>query len=62
MNIWEATSYEIEKLQANPACVRAERKSMASRKGLSFNLTFDPNQTILNHTIGQFLSIPLGKL
>jgi phosphoribosylformylglycinamidine synthase len=44
-DIWQQTSFELDKLQANPACVEAERKVNFDRKGLCYNLTFEPAPT-----------------
>jgi phosphoribosylformylglycinamidine synthase len=41
-DIWQQTSFELDKLQANPACVEAERKANFARKGPRYELTFDP--------------------
>ena len=43
---WEATSFALEMLQANPLCVEQEQRGMASRKGPSYSLTFDPTLSI----------------
>ena len=43
--IWQQTSYELDKLQANPACVEAERKANFERKGLHYELIFNPAPT-----------------
>lgn len=42
-NIWEETSYHLEKRQANPHCVEEERNSLMKRTQPQFNLVFDPN-------------------
>jgi phosphoribosylformylglycinamidine synthase len=42
---WQETSFELDKLQANPDCVEAERKVNYDRKGLNFELTFEPAPT-----------------
>jgi phosphoribosylformylglycinamidine synthase len=44
-NLWEETSYQIEKRQANPDCVEEERASLADRKAPDYSLTFTPRQT-----------------
>jgi phosphoribosylformylglycinamidine synthase len=36
-NIWEETSFEIDRLQANPECVAQERKGLSERKGPSYS-------------------------
>lgn len=42
---WEETSYQLDRLQADPDCVDEERRNIFDRKGPSFNLTFRPEQT-----------------
>jgi phosphoribosylformylglycinamidine synthase len=44
-NIWEETSYELEKLQADPACAKEERKNIFDRKGPDYRLSFTPEDT-----------------
>ena len=44
-SLWEETSYHLDRLQANPACVDEERKNIIERTGPSFHLTFTPEQT-----------------
>lgn len=41
--IWEETSYQLDRLQANPECVDEERKANFDRKGLQYRLTFTPS-------------------
>ncbi|HUU17974.1 MAG TPA: phosphoribosylformylglycinamidine synthase [Sedimentisphaerales bacterium] len=43
--MWQQTSYELDKLQANPACVEAERKASFARKGPHYELVFNPAPT-----------------
>jgi phosphoribosylformylglycinamidine synthase len=43
--IWQQTSFELDKLQANPVCAKAERKVNFDRKGPHYELTFDPLPT-----------------
>ncbi|MFH1719641.1 MAG: phosphoribosylformylglycinamidine synthase [Planctomycetota bacterium] len=43
--IWQQTSFELDKLQANPACAEAERKVSFGRKGPHYELTFTPAPT-----------------
>jgi phosphoribosylformylglycinamidine synthase len=40
---WEETSYNIDRLQANPECVDEERRANFDRKGPQYELTFTPN-------------------
>lgn len=42
---WEATSFQLERRQANPACVAAEEAGMASRVAPPWKLTFTPAPT-----------------
>jgi phosphoribosylformylglycinamidine synthase len=44
-NIWEETSFEIDRLQANPECVAQERKGLSERKGPSYSVPFTPEPT-----------------
>lgn len=39
---WEETSYQLEKLQMNPACADEEKAAIYARKGPSYNLSFTP--------------------
>jgi phosphoribosylformylglycinamidine synthase len=43
--IWEETSYQIDRLQANPDCVEEEKANIYGRKGMSFNVSYVPEQT-----------------
>jgi phosphoribosylformylglycinamidine synthase len=43
--LWGETSYQLERLQANPRCVEQERDGLAGRKGPPFCLTFEPEPT-----------------
>ncbi|MEW6570465.1 MAG: phosphoribosylformylglycinamidine synthase [Nitrospirota bacterium] len=40
--IWEETSYQLDRLQANPECVEEERKMNFDRQGPKYVLTFTP--------------------
>lgn len=44
-DIWEATSFEIERLQAAEACVAEEQAGLASRVAPSWHLSFTPTAT-----------------
>jgi len=39
---WEETSYQLERLQADPACVEQEKENIYDRKGPSYHLSFTP--------------------
>jgi phosphoribosylformylglycinamidine synthase len=43
--IWEETSYQLDRLQANPDCVDEERIVNFNRKGPQYRLTFTPEET-----------------
>jgi len=42
---WEETSYQLERLQMNPACAEEEKKIIYDRKGPSYHLSFAPERT-----------------
>ncbi len=44
-NIWEETSYQIERLQADKTCADEERASSYDRQGPGYSLGFDPVDT-----------------
>lgn len=51
-NIWEATSFQLERLQCNPKCVEQEEKGLLTRKAPAYHCTFIPEPTadcILNN-------------
>lgn len=41
--LWEDTSFQLERLQANEICVRQEEEGLAKRTQPYFKLTFDPS-------------------
>ncbi|XP_029002909.1 phosphoribosylformylglycinamidine synthase isoform X2 [Betta splendens] len=43
--IWEETSFQLERLQANELCVKQEEEGLARRTQPYFKLTFDPSET-----------------
>jgi len=43
--IWEETSFQIDRLQANPACVDEEREVNFERQGPQYKLSFTPEPT-----------------
>lgn len=43
--IWEETSYQIERLQINPDCADEEKKNIFLRTGPSYHLSFKPEPT-----------------
>ena len=42
---WEETSYQIERLQMNSQCADEERKNIFDRKGPTYTIPFQPQQT-----------------
>lgn len=42
---WEETSYQLERLQVNPACADAEKQNIYDRKGPAYILPFTPQPT-----------------
>lgn len=42
---WEATGFQLERRQANPACVEQEEKGLASRTAPAYSLSFTPTAT-----------------
>ena len=44
--IWEETSYQLDRLQRNPASAWQEKKSVYNRKGQTFDLSFTPEETL----------------
>jgi phosphoribosylformylglycinamidine synthase len=51
-DIWEETSYQLDRLQANPDCIEEERKENFDRKGPPYVLTFAPNPLAPSFTNG----------
>ncbi|CAK8722046.1 MAG: phosphoribosylformylglycinamidine synthase [Candidatus Electronema aureum] len=43
---WEETSYQLERLQVNPACAEAERQSIYDRIAPAYHLPFTPQPTL----------------
>ncbi len=43
--IWEETSYQLERLQANPECAEEERRNNLERRGPDYFLSFKPVET-----------------
>lgn len=42
--MWEDTSFQLERLQANEVYVKQEEEGLAKRTQPYFNLTFDPRE------------------
>ncbi|XP_045446470.1 phosphoribosylformylglycinamidine synthase [Melitaea cinxia] len=45
--MWEETSYRLECLQANSSCIEQEWTGLAKRKGVKYNVTFDPSAAMM---------------
>ena len=43
--VWEETSFQLEKLQMNPDCAAEEKQNIYDRKGPQFALSFTPKET-----------------
>ncbi|ESP01829.1 hypothetical protein LOTGIDRAFT_172386 [Lottia gigantea] len=41
-DIWEETSFQLERYQTNPGCVETEQEGLKHRKSPPYKLTFDP--------------------
>jgi phosphoribosylformylglycinamidine synthase len=46
--LWEETSYQLDRLQANPECADEENETIFDQKGPKFKLTFMPETTATN--------------
>ncbi|XP_053735576.1 phosphoribosylformylglycinamidine synthase isoform X1 [Synchiropus splendidus] len=44
-SVWEETSFQLERLQANELCVRQEEEGLSKRTEPHFKLTFDPSES-----------------
>lgn len=53
--LWESTSFQLERLQANPLCVQQEEEGLATRTQPYLKLTFDPAQLPIVKELGKFL-------
>ena len=52
-DLWEETSYRIELLQADPDCVRQERRSLKRRRAPAYALSFTPQATVPDRLAGE---------
>ena len=41
-DLWEATSFELDKLQLNPACAEQEQEGLKKRHKPVWRLTYEP--------------------
>lgn len=44
-DLWEATSFELDKLQSNPACSEQEQEGLKKRHKPAWKLTYEPRET-----------------
>ncbi len=44
-DIWEETSYQLERLQANPRCADSERRATSKQEPPPYKVSFDPRRT-----------------
>ncbi|XP_026328258.1 phosphoribosylformylglycinamidine synthase [Hyposmocoma kahamanoa] len=45
--MWEETSYQLERLQANSDCIKQEWNGLEKRKGATYKVTFDPTAAVV---------------
>lgn len=50
--LWESTSFQLERLQANPLCVQQEEQGLSIRTQPYLKLTFDPAETPIANELG----------
>lgn len=43
--LWEETSYQLDKLQTDPACADEEKENIFERQGPKYNVSFTPHST-----------------
>lgn len=48
-DVWQETSFQLERIQSNPICTEMERLAGHDPGGLRFQLSFTPNITSANH-------------
>ncbi len=44
-DLWEETSFQLDRLQANPACVDEEQRGLRNREGPTFVVPYTPEET-----------------
>ena len=55
-DVWEETSFMLERRQANPHCVQEEQDALKLRRSPPYTLPFDPNAPIPTTVTGKLLS------
>lgn len=53
-DVWEETSFRLERRQANVQCVEQEQRELKQRTNPEWKLTFDPNNSAIR-SIGTFI-------
>ena len=56
-DLWEATSFELDKLQSNPACAEQEQEGLKKRHKPAWKLTYEPRATPAEWLAGE---VPRG--
>lgn len=51
--LWEDTSFQLERLQANEMCVKQEEEGLGKRTQPYFKLTFDPCEIPATRQLGK---------
>ena len=46
-DLWEATSFELDKLQSNPACAEQEQEGLKKRHKPAWKLTYEPRMLLM---------------
>ena len=46
-DVWEATSVQLERLQANASCVEEEEAGLGARVGPQYHLSFEPREAVI---------------
>lgn len=61
-DIWEETSFVLERRQANPHCVQQEQTGLKARIAPPYNLTFDPDLPLAVATVGMKTALFSSKI
>ena len=52
-DVWEETSFMLERRQANPHCVQEEQDTLKLRQCPPYKLPFDPNTPLFSRIVGK---------
>ena len=55
-DLWEETSFQLERRQCNTVCVEAEQQGLRHRRDPPFHLTFDPS--VSDHVDRNGVTVP----